>query len=459
MTLVIHNTTVITADAGRRVLYDAAVAIDDDRIIDLGPSDKITTKYKQAEHINGRGKAVMPGFANCHTHLTLTLSRGVQEDFSFPTTLRFPKNVRQYLNEDERTIMAQLGILEAIRSGTTAAFEISGNIEPYAQKMADTGIRFMLGEMASDLDRAKLREENVFEFDEALAEAGLKRIESLYSKFDGAGDGRVRISPSVHAPETASPGLLRRVRELSEKWGRPSSIHLNQSWWEVEAVKKTRGVLPTEYLFQNDFLWPNLQAGHCRCMETREIQLLGRSGSVAVFMSAIAARRGYSPRISEIAAAGSPIVMGSDNMAEDMVEVMRTGLFMERVRNGDGERPTPEDVLQWATANGHRSLGFTESDAIEVGKKADLILIDTQRAHLVPTMRIVSSFVHQGTPADVESVMVDGKWIMRNGEVLTMDEQAIIAKAERIGRRAWGCLLKDYPDVPFPIRLDTSEPN
>jgi len=459
MTLVIHNTTVVTADAGRRVLYDAAVAIDGDRIVDIGPSGKITSKYRQAERINGRGKAVMPGFANCHTHLTLTLSRGIQEDFSFPTTLRFPKNVSQYLNDDERTVMAQLGVLEATRSGTTAAFEISGNIETYAQEMVDTGIRFMLGEMASDLDRSKLRDEGVFEFDEALAEAGLERIEALYSKFDGAGDGRVRVSPSVHAPETASPGLLRRVRELTEKWDRPSSIHLNQSWWEVEAVKGKRGVLPTEYLFQNDFLWPGLMAGHCRCMETREIQLLGRSGAVAVFISAIAARRGYSPRISEIAAAGSPIVMGSDNMAEDMVEVMRTGLFMERVRNGDGERPTPEEVLQWATADGHRAIGFTESDTIEVGKKADLIVIDTQRSHLVPTMRIVSGFVHQGTPADVESVMVDGKWIMRDGEVLTMDEPTIIAEAERIGRRAWGRLLEDYPDVPFPIRLDTSEPS
>lgn len=103
--------------------------------------------------------------------------------------------------------------------------------------------------------------------------------------------------------------------------------------------------------------------------------------------------------------------------------------------------------------------GLSARDTIEVGKKADLIVIDTQRSHLVPTMRIVSGFVHQGTPADIESVMVDGKWIMRDGEVLTMDEPAIIKEAERIGRRAWGRLLEDYPDVPFPIRLDTSEPS
>jgi len=458
MTIVIHNTTVITADAGRRVLYDNAVAIDGDRIVDVGSSDEITSKHPRAERINGRGKAVMPGFANCHTHLTATLRRGISEDFGFPSPLRFPKDVSQYLTDDEVTVMAQLGVLESIHSGATTLHEI-GSVEPYGQAIVDSGLRFMFGVSASDYDRKKAVNEGVFEFDEARGEASLKHIESIHSKFDGAGDGRVRVSPSAGAPERISPWLLRRIRELSEEWDRPSSIHLNQSWWEVEAVKRTRGVLPTEYLFQNDFLWPGLIAGHCRCMDTREDQLLGRSGATVCFISAIAARRGMSPHISELAAAGSPIVMGSDNMAEDMIEVMRTGLFMERVRNGDGMRPTPEDVLQWATADGCRSLGLTECGTIEVGKKADLIVIDTQRAHLVPTMRIVSAFVHNGMPTDVESVMVDGKWIMHDGEVLTMDGTAIIAEAERIGRRAWGRLLEDYPDVPFPIRLDTREPS
>src|SRR5690606_19470730 len=167
-----------------------------------------------------------------------------------------------------------------------------------------------------------------------------------------------------HAPEAVSPRLLRRLRELAERLDTVATVHLNQSWWEVEAVRETRGVLPTEYLFQQDFLWPRLVAGHCRCMDTREIALLGRSRAWVSVNAAIAARRGYSPRIADLAAAGSPIAMGSDNMAEDMVEVMRTGLFMERVRTGDGERPTPEDVLQWATANGHRALGLEASGSL-----------------------------------------------------------------------------------------------
>ena len=461
MSIIIHNATVVTADAGRRVLYDSAVAIDGDRIVDVGSSSEIFSKYPGAERIDGRGKAVMPGFANCHTHLTATLNRGIEEDFGFPTTLRYPKGISEYVTDDELAVMAQLGVLESIHSGATTLHEI-GSVEEYGQAMVDSGLRFMFGIGASDVDPSKVfmrmsKEKSVFEFDEARGEASLKRVRSIHSKFDGMDNDRIRVSCAAPMPERCSPWMLRQIRELSEEWARPSSIHLNQSWWEVEAVKNTRGVLPAEYLFQNDFLWPGLIAGHCRCMDTREVQLVGRSGAPVCFISAIAARRGMSPPIAELEALGSLIVMGSDNMAYDMIEVMRTGLFMERVRLLDGTQPTPEDVLQWATANGHRALGFTESGTIEVGKKADLIVINTQRAHLVPTMRIVSAFVHNGMPSDVESVIVDGRWIMRDGEVLTMDETSIIREAERIGRRAWKRRLEEYPDVPLPVRLDTSE--
>ena len=131
---------------------------------------------------------------------------------------------------------------------------------------------------------------------------------------------------------------------------------------------------------------------------------------------------------------------------------------MERVRRGDGERPLPEDVLVWATTNGYHALGLEEAGSLRAGEKADLIVIDTRRPHLVPTTRIVSSFVHQGQAGDVESVMVDGRWLMRDGEVLTMDERTIVREAERIDRRTWRSLLEEHPALELPITLDISEP-
>jgi len=146
--------------------------------------------------------------------------------------------------------------------------------------------------------------------------------------------------------------------------------------------------------------------------------------------------------------------MGTDNMAEDMVEVMRSGLFLERVRRNDEMWPMPEDVLEWATSSGAKALGMADSvGTLEVGKKADLFMINTQRPHLVPTLRIAAAFVHQGQPADITDVMTDGKWLMQNSKALTVNEDEVVRQAERIGHEAWRRVLDRYPDVPFPITL------
>ena len=164
--------------------------------------------------------------------------------------------------------------------------------------------------------------------------------------------------------------------------------------------------------------------------------------------------RGLSPRVSELEDAGCLIAMGSDNMAEDMVEVMRTGLFMERVRRHDGRHPAPEDVLVWATRNGYRALGVPDGGWLAPGNKADLVIVDLRKPHLAPVLRVVSSFVHQGQAADVESVMVDGRWVMRDGRVLTLDEAAIVREAERVARAAWRRLFERRPDLVPPPGLD-----
>jgi 5-methylthioadenosine/S-adenosylhomocysteine deaminase len=138
-----------------------------------------------------------------------------------------------------------------------------------------------------------------------------------------------------------SPELLGEVRALQLKLDTVATIHLNQIWGEVAAVRAERGCLPTEYLDELGFLNDRLIAAHCRCMEPKEERRLGRAKVTVSFTSAIAARRGLSPRIADLEAFGRRIAMGSDNMAEDMVEVMRTGLFMERIRRQDGAAADP----------------------------------------------------------------------------------------------------------------------
>ncbi|HSK92862.1 MAG TPA: amidohydrolase family protein, partial [Candidatus Angelobacter sp.] len=290
-------------------------------------------------------------------------------------------------------------------------------------------------------------------------ERGVRRIERLHAEWHGAADGRVTVGVAAWAPDMCSPDLLRELRALQERLGCVATIHLNQIWGEVAAVRGARGgLLPTEYLREVGFLNDRLIAAHCRCMAPHEERTLGDARAAVAFNSAIAARRGLSPRIADLEAAGCTIALGSDNMSEDMVEVIRTGLFMERVRRRDGRNPTPEEALRWATVNGYRAMGIPDGGSLEVGKRADLIVVDLRRAHLVPHVRVASTFVHQGQASDVEAVMVDGRWLMRDGRVLTIDEGATVAEAQRIARRAWSRLFAGRPDLTPPPGFDLEPP-
>jgi len=451
---VIHGAAVVTVDAEDTIIYDGAVAVDADRIVAVGPTREVLARYPRGERVDAAGKAVMPGFANAHTHLHMTLARGIYEDLSPPNRPPFTGGLAPLplpsLNPDEHRLFCQLGVLEAIRSGTTAILEDAVGIEAYVEDIAATGARFLLTERAWDKAKGSIGDPAPFEVDRRLGERCLERIEALHGRRHGMADGRIRVGVSAWAPDMCSPELLGEVRALQLKLDTVATIHLNQIWGEVAAVKAERGCLPTEYLDELGFLNDRLIAAHCRCMEPQEERRLGRAKVNVSFNSAIAARRGLSPRIADLEALGCRIAMGSDNMAEDMVEVMRTGLFMERIRRQDGRRPTPEQVHRWATVDGYRAMGVADGGALVPGYKADLIIVDLNRAHLVPVMRVVSAYVHQGQARDVEAVMVDGRWLMRNGAVLTMDEERILAEAQRVGRLAWRRLFDSRPDLEVP---------
>ena len=454
MQTLIHHTTIVTADDTCAVHDDAAIVIEAERIAAIGPTDELVARYPGAERIDGRGKAVMPGFANVHTHLGMTLARGVYEDLSPPHTPPFTGGLAPLplpqLSAEEHQVMCQLGVVEAIRSGTTLILEDGAGLQRYAAALAASGVRFLLCERAWDRAHAAIGQPGPFEMDAALAEQGLTRIEALHTHWHGKENGRINVGLAAWAPDMCSPQLLSKLRDLQERLDAMGTIHLNQIWGEVAAVQEQRSLRPTEYLGQCGFLSPRLVAAHCRCMTPEEERLLGASGAAVAFNSAIAARRGLSPRIADLEAYGCTIALGTDNMAEDMVEVMRTALFMERVRRQDGRQPTPEQVLTWATRHGYRALGIADGGWLAPGNRADLIMIDLRRAHLVPLLRVVSSFVHQGQARDIEAVMVDGRWLMRDGVLLTMDEETIVREADRIGRAAWQRLFAERPALTPP---------
>jgi len=454
----IYDTTIVTADEARSILYDAALAVRDGRIAALGPSAQLRAQFPDAERIDGRGRAVFPGFANTHTHLSRVLARGIYEDLSPSHTPPFTGGLAPLplptLSPDEEQVMVLLGALEAIRSGTTLVLEESAGLDSYAGALVETGLRLVLCERAWDRANASIGEPGAFRVDPALAETGLARIADFHARWNGKGDGRLTAGLAAWAPDLCSPELLGRLRKLQAELGALATVHLNQIWGEVAAVQEQRGVLPTEYLARAGMLSDRLVAAHCRCMSADEERILGASRAAVAINPAIAARRGLAARIAELERAGCLITLGTDNMAEDMVEVVRTALFMERVRRQDGRQPTPEDALVWATRNGYRALGVPDGGWLVPGNRADLIVIDLRRPHLTPALRVVSCFVHQGLASDVEAVMVDGRWLMRDGRVLTLDEPAIVAEADRIARAAWRRLFERRPELPRPPGFD-----
>jgi 5-methylthioadenosine/S-adenosylhomocysteine deaminase len=263
----------------------------------------------------------------------------------------------------------------------------------------------------------------------------------LFTAWHGTKQGRISVFPAAALAETSSPELLQAVRAFAEKHDLGYTIHLSQSRAEVDFMVRHHGLRPPAFLGRHGFLGPRLFAAHCRYVDDADIALLGRSGTIISHQAAMAANRGVIPPIARLREAGCPIANGTDNNTNDLFEVMRVALLTERISRTDpfpGVRPQPEDILEDATQGGARAVRQgTRIGSLEAGRKADLLVVDTQRAHLVPAGRIVSAWVHNGQPSDIETVMVDGQFIMRNRKVLTMDEDSLIAEADKVGRRIW----------------------
>ncbi len=443
--VVFTNTTVVTVDA---VQDDVALAVSGDKIAAIGPNDAVVRNYPNADVYDGRGKALFPGLVNCHAHLAATLERGYNEDFGFPNSARPAIRPGSLLKGDESTLMVTIGALEALRSGTTTIVENSSGIGRSAAALAKTGLRCVFAESARDRENGSgpmspelLAKSETPKFSQRLREEGMQRIEELFSRWHGANQGRISVFPAASLAEDASPELMQAVRAFAEKHDLGYTIHLAQSRAEVDFMVRHHGLRPSAFLDKHGFLGPRLFAAHCRYVDDSEIALLGKSRTIVTHQAAMAANRGVIPPIPALRAAGCPIANGTDNNTNDLFEVMRVALITERIRRDDpfpGVRPQPEDVLEDATLGGARAVGQLASiGSLDVGKKADLLVVDTRKAHLVPAGRIVSAWIHNGQPSDIESVMVDGQFVMRNRKVLTLDEDAVVAEADKVGRRIW----------------------
>jgi cytosine/adenosine deaminase-related metal-dependent hydrolase len=457
--VVFAHTTVVTVNAVRN---DVALAVVGDKIAAIGPTDDILKAYPQAEVYEGRGKALFPGLINCHAHMAAVLARGFNEDFGFPNSARLAVQPTSLLQGEEGTLMVTVAALEAIRTGTTTIVENTGGISRSAAALAKSGLRCVFAESVRDSENVDgpmspdgLARSQTPRFSAKLRDDGMQRISDLFTAWHGKNQGRISVFPAAALAETASPELLQAVRTFADKHDLGYTIHLSQSVAEVEFMKRHHGMSPPAFLGKHGFLGPRLFAAHCRYVDDADIALLGRSRTIVTHQANMAANRGVIPPIAKLRAAGCPIANGTDNNTNDLFGVMKIALLTERISRDDpfpGVRPQPEDMLEDATLGGAQAVHQEKVlGSLEVGKQADLIVLDTLRAHLVPAGRIVSAWIHNGQPSDIESVMVDGQFVMRNRKVLTMDEDSIIAEADKVGRRIWN-QVQAAGAIPVPGR-------
>jgi 5-methylthioadenosine/S-adenosylhomocysteine deaminase len=457
--LLITGATVLTQNAGRDIIRDGAVAIQGDRILAVGPTAELTQRFLEFERLDATGKAVMPGLMNSHTHAVLLVLRGTVEDMTGDAIFGYMTPISFAMTDDERRAVARLGCLEAIRSGTTALVEPFRFLTGYGGGMVESGLRLWFGENCADALTLKIRH-GIYEHDRAFGEAFLERTHAMIEKFHGLDGGRVQCQISAHAPDVCSPWLLGELNALAQKHSLTRTVHLAQSPGEVKQIRAAYDRTPAEYLRDNDWLGADVVAAHWTYCTDADIDLLAEHKVTMVHCPANSSRRGvHKVRIGRILDAGVNVVFGTDNMTEDMFQAMQIGSIVQRGRlggkaEGGGVDPQPQDILDIVTRNGAAAIGRDgDLGSLEPGKKADLVILDLNHASIRPIINLVSSLVHYGTPGIVKSVMVDGRFIMKDGDVLSMDEDAVIAEAQAATVAAWHRLHETSGDIKLPPGL------
>ena len=386
--------------------------------IDEGNVDKI---------IDAEGKILLPGLINTHTHLSMTLFRGLADDLSLDSWLNdhiWPMEAN--LNGDYCYIGALLGAVELIKSGTTTFSDMYFYMEDVARAVEDAGIRAVLSYGMIDFGDAEKREA---EIEENL---------QLFKSCNGMADGRIKVFFGPHSPYTASEDLLIKVRELADEYNMGIHIHVSETEKEINDSLDEKGLRPFEYLEKIGFLGPDVVAAHCVWLSDEEIKII-KKHDVKVShnpCSNMKLASGIAP-VSKLIENDICVSIGTDGASSnnnlDLIEELKTASLLQKVSTLDPKVLTSDESITMATIKGAEALGLeNEIGSIEVGKKADIILIDTNSANMVPDSSSLSSnVIYSANGSNVDTTICNGKILMENKKLTVLDEQEIYDKARK----------------------------
>lgn len=427
--LLLVNGFILTMDEHLQRLPDGAVAVRDGRIVAVGPTPLLQGQVQAAKILNVAGCTVLPGLINSHTHAAMTLFRGLADDLPLMDWLQkhiFP--AEQKLQEEWVYWGTQLACAEMLLSGTTTFCDMYLFTHKVAEAAKNAGMRAVVGEVLYDFPSPHY----------GPIERGLEFTEALIQQWRP--DPLIRIAVEPHALYTCSPSLLRRCHELAARNQVPLVVHLSENQSEVDEIQQRYGCRPVEHLAQLGLLGPQLVADHCVALNERDMELLARHDVQVVHNpeSNMKLASGIAP-VPQLLQMGINVALGTDGCASnndlDLFGEMDTCAKLHKVAHLEPTVLPAETVLQMATRNGARALGMAgEIGEIAAGRRADLIVVDFRKPHLIPAYEPVSHLVYAARGADVRHSIIDGRLVMEDRQLLTMDVQEVMDHVRRLAR-------------------------
>ncbi|MCS7240140.1 MAG: amidohydrolase [Candidatus Bipolaricaulota bacterium] len=385
-----------------------------------GPFDKI---------VEGEGKILIPGLVNTHTHLAMTLFRSLAQDLPLMDWLEkevWPRE--KNLSGEIVYWFSLLGLVEMIRSGTTAFADMYFFMEEVAEAVEKAGLRALLsyGIIAPTPERI---------------EPELKKAEAFAREWDGKAEGRIRAALSPHAPYTCGPEVWRRCTSLAKELRIPIHTHLAETKEEVERFRSQTGRSPVEWLEELGVLGVPTIAAHCVHVSEKDIEILAAHGTSVAHCptSNLKLACGIAP-VVDMLKGGVNVSLGTDGPGSagnlNMLEEMRLAALLAKVKTGDPQALPAREALGMATWRGAAALGWGKDlGTIEPGRRADGVMIRIDRVHWVPNYDPLANLVYAAEASDVDSVFVDGRFLLLAGELQTLDEEDIVGRCRELAEK------------------------
>src|SRR5437764_525572 len=424
--LIITGGTVITMDGARTIYDDGAVVVRGDTIVAVGPRAEVEAKYASSQTIDARGKLVLPGFINGHTHVPMTLFRGLHDDVTLNDWLYkyiFPAEAKN-VNEEFVRWGTRLAAAEQIRSGVTTFADMYYFEDAVAEETKAAGMRGVLGETFIDFPAPDNKSEA-----EMLA-----YTEKFLKKWQG--DPLIHAAPAPHSIYTCSRKTLQDAAALARNYHAPILIHTGEMKKEWDDSQKQNGMSPVQYLDKVGLLGSDVVSAHCIFVDEADRKTLAQRqvGCVHNPSSNMMLASGVSP-VAEMRAAGVAVGLGTDGPAGsnndlDLMEEMDLAAKLAKITKMDPLALNAKAVVEMATIDGARALHMEkEVGSLDRGKKADMIMINLDRPHAVPMYDVYAQLAYALKGSDVDTVVIGGRVVTLDRQLLNVQEEQAIAKA------------------------------